>query len=281
VPVHAKNGHPLGTLCVLDTVPRTLSIRERQMLEGLGRELEMHLELRQMLLEQQRLFDERAVLTEMILHDASSIVAALRWNFKVLLDRSSDDTKVLGQCQSAADELMRLCESVTKTNDAQSRGIVVERASTELRTWFDYITHRAKREARDAGIEVDVENHLLKRLIETDAHLLERVVMNLVRNAIQASPSGSRLLITARSSDASALVFSVADEGAGVPEEYAQRIFEPYFSRRASGDRGMGLGLAFCRLATRALGGSIEFKPRQPRGAEFTVMIPAATQADP
>ena len=80
-------------------------------------------------------------------------------------------------------------------------------------------------------------------------------------------------------SEGSTIVFSVTDNGPGVPEELADRLFDPYVSSRRSGTQGVGLGLTICRLAATALGGSIEYRPQEP-GAEFVAFVPTSEKQE-
>ena len=75
VPIHAENGHALGTLCILDARRREIRPEELRVLRSLARAMETQLEIRQMLVEQQDLFEERSVLTDMIMHDASGVLS--------------------------------------------------------------------------------------------------------------------------------------------------------------------------------------------------------------
>jgi two-component system sensor histidine kinase/response regulator len=70
---------------------------------------------------------------------------------------------------------------------------------------------------------------------------------------------------------------SVSDEGLGIPLEGRKGIFEPYAvagPRSGAGDESFGLGLAFCKLAAEAQGGTIRIEDRVPRGSVFTVDLP-------
>ncbi len=98
VPIHAKNGHALGTLCILDVRRREILPEELRVLRSLAREMETQLELRQMLVEQQDLFEERAILTDMIMHDASGVVAVLRWSLGQLAKNIGYRMTVLAHC---------------------------------------------------------------------------------------------------------------------------------------------------------------------------------------
>ncbi len=99
---------------------------------------------------------------------------------------------------------------------------------------------------------------------------LEQVMLNLYMNAIEAMPSGGELGVTARS-DAGGVEVLVADSGPGVPHEDAERVFEPFFTRKAG---GTGLGLYVSRQIVEAHGGRLELAAAGP-GARFRLFLPA------
>jgi PAS domain S-box-containing protein len=105
--------------------------------------------------------------------------------------------------------------------------------------------------------------------------LLRQAVYNLVQNAVEASPRGGTVGVSAEV-DESAFVFRVRDEGPGVPLEVRERIFEPFFTTKAAGLRtgGMGLGLSMVRHSVQAFGGRVEVHDVPGGGAEFVVHLP-------
>jgi signal transduction histidine kinase len=117
--------------------------------------------------------------------------------------------------------------------------------------------------------------------IDCDAHLpplrsatLYHVLVNLIKNAIEAMPSGGRVKVRARSLP-EAVVLSVADTGPGIPPEVLPRLFEPFFSLKATG-KGTGLGLVICKDLIEKQGGTVAAANRPEGGAVFTVTIPVA-----
>jgi signal transduction histidine kinase len=100
------------------------------------------------------------------------------------------------------------------------------------------------------------------------------VVLNLIKNAIEATPGGGRIEVRARSLP-DAVVVSVADTGPGISQDVLTHLFEPFFSLKATG-KGTGLGLAICKDLIEKQGGSITAANRPEGGAEFTVTIPVA-----
>ena len=114
-------------------------------------------------------------------------------------------------------------------------------------------------------------------LVEVDAAQIERVLVNLLENALKFSPAGSIVTVSA-SSVAGDVVVRVEDEGPGVPRADRELIFEPF--RRgpdASDRRGTGLGLAIARGFAEANGGGVLTQPRDGGGSCFILTLPAAT----
>jgi signal transduction histidine kinase len=103
-----------------------------------------------------------------------------------------------------------------------------------------------------------------------DADLLRPVLLNLVRNALQAMPEGGTLTLAARRDGARACV-AVSDTGPGIPPGADEEIFRPFYSTRA---RGTGLGLAVARALVTAMGGTLAVSSAPGRGATFTVTLP-------
>jgi two-component system sensor histidine kinase DctS len=116
-----------------------------------------------------------------------------------------------------------------------------------------------------------------------DRTMVEQVLLNLVRNAMQAMDEAgvSRPTVTLQVRRAERpnepgrtwLEFSVADIGPGIPEAVKGQLFTPFFTTKAE---GMGLGLSLCRTVVEQHGGQLSFEPNTPQGTIFRFMLPAA-----
>ena len=116
--------------------------------------------------------------------------------------------------------------------------------------------------------------------IDADPDALDRVVKNLVSNAVKYSPAGSRVRVAARAQTGPpAVEITVEDEGPGIAEADRTRIFEPYY-RTAAGARtagGAGLGLAVVKSLVDAHGGTIRADNVMPHGTRMTLVLPAVS----
>ena len=114
--------------------------------------------------------------------------------------------------------------------------------------------------------------------IDADPDALDRVVKNLIGNAVKYSPAGSCVRVAARPQAAPpAVSITVEDEGPGIAEADLARVFEPYF-RTAGGARvapGAGLGLAVVKSLIDAHGGTIHAENVAPHGTRMTLILPA------
>ena len=274
VPVHARNGQALGTLCVIDHEPRTLLPNQRRVLDRLAHEIEARFEIRRKAIEKRILVEERTVLTNMILHDAAGVMTALGWNLKLLEDRFVAGDDLLETAQESIDELMLHCKEISELHVEESRGLIVSPQVSNLESWFQEAVTYTKSVAERAGIEVQSQFEIRDAHFSTDTQLLLRMIRSLCRNAIDTCERGHTITLLAHLSLEGEFCLAVENNGTAISPDEEQRMFDPYFSGRASAPRNSGLELAFCRLAARALGGSIEYSRGESSGGRMLVKLP-------
>jgi signal transduction histidine kinase len=115
--------------------------------------------------------------------------------------------------------------------------------------------------------------------LRADQQKLTQVLVNLVRNALQATEQRADVRITARRLAGGEVEFAVEDEGSGVAAELRERLFQPFTSTKGSG--GLGMGLYMARLIVESHHGTISVANRPSGGSRFEVVLPAATSAAP
>jgi len=128
--------------------------------------------------------------------------------------------------------------------------------------------------AQARGVEVELK--VPKKLaVEGDRLLLGRAVNNLIKNALEASAPGKKVLVQAGLHRKN-LIFSVTDLGPGIDPSQADRIFEPFVSSKES---GLGVGLYLVRKIVEAHQGKIYFKSGPEGGTIFTIELPGGQDA--
>src|SRR5215467_3055046 len=124
-----------------------------------------------------------------------------------------------------------------------------------------------------SGNPITIEADKQLPIVKVDQALLEQCLCNLLLNAASNSRPGARILISARVTDGR-LMLSVSDEGKGISDLDLPRIFEIFRRGSEAPLGGTGLGLAIVDGFVRAHGGSVTAANRQPRGAEFVIVVP-------
>ncbi len=125
-------------------------------------------------------------------------------------------------------------------------------------------------ELNNRGLEVKTK--LARRLsaVPADAMQMQQVLVNLIKNAMQATTKGGTLTLQT-GEGADGVWVSVSDTGGGIPQEQINRIFEPFFTTKK---KGTGLGLMIVQRIVRAHGGRIELESHTGRGTTFRVWLP-------
>jgi two-component system, NtrC family, sensor histidine kinase HydH len=108
--------------------------------------------------------------------------------------------------------------------------------------------------------------------VNADPAEIERVVYNLLTNAVEAMPQGGDLTVRVSAGNGEARI-AVEDTGLGIPESDRPQLFRPFFTTR---ERGVGMGLAICRRIVEDNGGSVAVESIPGQGSRFTVKLPEA-----
>jgi signal transduction histidine kinase len=168
--------------------------------------------------------------------------------------------------------LRRMTNSLLDVSRLEARRMPIRRSITDLSALAHDVVSavRVDQPTYDIAIETHGDS-----VCNCDSELTRRIIENLVSNAMKASTIDRQVRVVISGSQERASI-SVTDEGPTVPAEQRSRIFEAYCSERpwsAAGDESSGLGLAFCRLAVEAQGGTIRIETGEPRGNAFVVEL--------
>ena len=182
------------------------------------------------------------------------------------------DERLLGNIRSILDSVSR-CGRITKRLLSFARHIDVEMASIVFKNLADEVVDFLRKEAeyRSISITMDVPDDLPEFV--SDRGKLQQIFLNLINNAFQAMNDGGHLYISARAIPGDRLVFSVEDDGCGIPEGDIKRIFDPFFSTKKKAG-GTGLGLSITYGLVQELGGTMAVESEVGKGTVFTITMP-------
>lgn len=295
-PLINVDGVALGTLCVIDTKPRALTIAQSDALARLGRGVTQLMELHRTALRQARM-TERLVqqdrmattgtLAAGIGHEINNPLAFVMTNLDVAIEDLGD---VLGP--STAPRLRDILAQLREAQDGMHR---IRRIVRGLRNF-------AQAELTDGpclvGPSVDVSIRMTRHEVERTATLitdlspvppvpvddagLTQVLVNLLINAAQAfetsEPAVNQIRIRTAIDDDNHVCIDVSDNGPGMSEAVQRRIFDPFFTTKPAG-LGTGLGLAICERVIVGAGGELLCETQPGQGTRFRVRLPVAEPA--
>jgi signal transduction histidine kinase len=216
----------------------------------------------------------------LIVHDLKNPLAAILTNGTFLLETLGNDAArpVVRDIMSAAETMRRMVMNLIDVNRSED-GVLAVRAEPvdpALLVRDVVSAMEARAHERDHALRVVLGPAL--QPLEGDYDLLRRVLETLLDNSFKYTPRRGEVVLSCEAGDGGQALFQVRDQGPGVPEPSRQRIFEKYVQleseARLHGRASRGLGLAFCKIAVEAHGGSIWVDEAPGGGACFNVRLP-------
>ena len=182
----------------------------------------------------------------------------------------ADRAELLSTILAASDRLDHLVGNLLDLSRLQAGAAQPEREVCEL----EELVVAALDELGDNGTGVEVSLPDESPSVRVDAHQIQRVLVNLVENALKYSPPGESVRVQLTTTPSEALA-RVIDHGPGVAPADRERIFEPFYRGSRSGDGpGAGLGLAIAKGFAEANGGRLWVESRLDQGATFVLSLP-------
>jgi len=187
--------------------------------------------------------------------------------FVGLVQDEVESPKTLGYIKRIQTEIKNLKGLVEDFLD-YTKGLIAQKQEIELSTLLDevkdYFIDELK--AHRLTFETICDSPLRAQL---DPDQIKRALSNLIKNAIQASPMGGRIVLKGEQRGVG-VTLSVLDHGCGMSQEQQMRVFEPFYTTK---EKGSGLGLAFVQKIVQAHQGRIEIHSREGEGTEFKIHV--------
>ncbi|HBE18049.1 MAG TPA: hybrid sensor histidine kinase/response regulator [Cyanobacteria bacterium UBA11149] len=218
----------------------------------------------------------RQDMSNMIVHDLRNPLTSIMLSCEMLklTDLAELQQKKIKQIGIASKHLESLIDSLLIMAKLEAGHMLLNLTDVDLITMTEMVVSDIQPMASQRRIELISHLPDSQKFIKLDSSLFRRVLDNLLMNAIKFSPKDSKIVVEIDYPSHIDAIIRVIDRGPGVSQELKQRIFDKYEVGSFFADvKQTGLGLAFCKMAVEAHGGTIYISDNQPRGSIFTVEI--------
>lgn len=270
----AKAGQPIP---VEVHVKQTSFREEAELIQWQYHDLTPQVELEEM----------RKDLMAMLFHDLQSPLSNVMSSLELMrYEIPPDDDSMLGEmldiAHRSSNHLQGLISSLLDIDRLEAGHPVGEQTAVSVSQLIDAAQdmEQPDYERRGMSLVLQIEPNIPHVFVEQD--MVRRVLTNLLDNALRYSDGGSVVKILASHlPQANQVLVSVVDQGPGIPLRFRESIFEKFQRmQRGSSSKGLGIGLAFCRLAVEAHGGRIWVEDAPGGGAQFNLTLPTVVVND-
>jgi len=279
VPLCSDNGHAIGTLCVLDRTPRTLSETQLSSLRSLANQVVGQMELRRKNRELalskfslQEINEELEKFAHVVAHDLKSPCNNFIGLSEILLNDSNnklteESKEIVSYISDSAKQLKALIDDILK----YSKTLNFSHDETQDYSFKELI--QALRPMLQLPDKFELHYDGPDTLITVSKAALLQILLNFCTNAIRYNDKEHGTINILFAEETDHFIFSVTDNGRGIHEDDFERIFEPSFTTLKGTDRfntlGQGIGLATVKRLVNKLGGEISITSKIGEGTTF------------
>lgn len=204
-------------------------------------------------------------------HEVKNPLAGMKGALEIILDDLPEESPHRPILRHVLEEIQRINRIITDLLD-YARPRSPSYVQTDVNRLVERVVSAVRVQLANNHIRVDFHPAPELPSLVADPDELQKVVLNLVLNAIQAVRDHGRIVVrTSYDSHERAIKLSVTDDGEGIPPENLDKIFRPFFTTKK---RGTGLGLATCQRIVSEYGGTIAVTSEVGKGSTFTVTLP-------
>ena len=243
-------------------------------------------------------------LTRMIIHDLKGPLASIMANLDLLMspEIGREEREILETAIQGGNDLLNIINTLLEIGKMERGKLELNLSIINLAELFKATVAKLKSLASQKNLALEMDCRSKISSVAADASLIERIIFNLVMNAIKYTREGGMIILMTRDgSTKDTVLIAVSDTGVGIPRKFHETIFDLYTQFRLPGERSadkqdcgagaveegaagigrerrrmanVGIGLAFCKLASEQHGGSIWVESELGKGSTFFVSLP-------
>ena len=236
---------------------------------------QLHTDQSLLLEEVQQLHRSRERFFAMVNHELRNALAAV-YGWAEMLVRKKDTSEVpraAYEILDSADQAVALISDLLDLSRLDEDRLRPVMRDIECGSVVQGAVQRIIPAAAEREIRLEVEPPGSGLICRTDAHRVEQILVNLLRNAVRHSPKGSKVRVGVTAGPGR-VILTVEDEGPGFNPDEAEQMFDVYFTQAGEERQGHGLGLPLSRRLARLLGGDLTASNRAGGGAAFVLILP-------
>lgn len=213
-------------------------------------------------------------------HELRTPVTTIAGCADTLLNRrsvisDSDREILLNEISAASFRLSQEINNLLNMSRLESGFLHIRKEWCDVKDLIEETIASLKYKSADHHIQLNISERL--PLVSLDFGLIQQVIANLLNNALQYTPAGSSILMSAFV-DKKQLVIKVSDNGPGIPESEHQKAFDKFFRGANCNSGGTGLGLSIVKGFVEAHKGTVNIQKSEMGGAEFIISIPVSSK---
>jgi len=284
-PLVTRSGYNIGSMCVIDQQPGSLSDAQRTALHDLSQLVTDQIDLRlagrevsDRLKRSRALHEAKDEFVSSVTHELRTPLTSMRGALSVLQSSGTEEFSdraqhLLDMAQRNTDRLLNHVDDLLDIQRIQSGRFELECQTQDVSALLRETIESMQGYAHAANVGL-IYSSRSEAEAYVDPKRLKQIIENLVSNACKFSASGSEVRV-ALTSTRDNLTISVSDQGSGIPEDIRPRLYE-WFSKaqEAKNTSGSGIGLWLVRRLTQAHGGHVTFETEQGKGTTFFVTLP-------
>jgi heavy metal sensor kinase len=259
------------------------SLHTRIPMRNAGDELDRLIEaFNHMMTRLNRSFEQIRQFSTDVSHELRTPLTVARGQLEVALFTAQSleqHREAMADALEGIDRLSNIVRALLLLSQAESGQLVLQKAQLDLAGVAGDLVdqHQIPAEAQGVRLSAELPAHAM---IHADRTQMERMISNLLGNAIKYTPAGGRVTVRL-GSEGDQVKLIVADTGVGIAPDHLPHIFDRFYRvPSADPDKGLGLGLSFVAWIVKAHGGTIDVQSKLRQGTTFTVTLPAGDRQE-